>query len=91
LERAISKGRLTNRPYKSLKILELIMNKKNIENIYPMTPMQQGILFHTLNAPQTGVYVIQNGYQFNSKINISAFKKAWQQVINTSSQKSLKT
>ncbi len=58
------------------------MNKKNIENIYPMTPMQQGILFHTLNAPQTGVYVIQNGYQFNSKINISAFKKAWQQVIN---------
>jgi amino acid adenylation domain-containing protein/thioester reductase-like protein len=58
------------------------MNKKNIENIYPMTPMQQGILFHTLNAPQTGIYVVQNGYQFERKINLTAFKRAWQQVIN---------
>ena len=58
------------------------MNKKNIENIYPMTPMQQGILFHTLNAPQTGIYVVQSGYQFNHKINLPAFKQAWQEVIN---------
>jgi surfactin family lipopeptide synthetase C len=58
------------------------MNQKNIENIYPMTPMQEGILFHTLNAPQTGIYVVQSGYQFNHQINLSAFKQAWQQVIN---------
>jgi surfactin family lipopeptide synthetase C len=58
------------------------MNKKNIENIYPMTPMQQGILFHTLNAPETGLYVIQSSYRFNNQINLVAFKQAWQQVIN---------
>jgi amino acid adenylation domain-containing protein/thioester reductase-like protein len=58
------------------------MNKKNIENIYPMTPMQQGILFHTLNAPETGLYVVQSSYRFNNQINLAAFKQAWQQVIN---------
>ena len=58
------------------------MNKKNIENIYPMTPMQQGILFHTLNAPETGLYIVQSSYRFNNQINLTAFKQAWQQVIN---------
>jgi surfactin family lipopeptide synthetase C len=71
------------RPYKQLiNILKLTMNQKNIENIYPMTPMQEGILFHTLNAPQTGIYIVQSGYQFNNGIDLPAFKQAWQQVIN---------
>ena len=61
------------------------MNKKNIENIYPMTPMQQGILFHTLNAPETGLYVVQSSYRFNNQINLAAFKQAWQQIINHNS------
>ena len=68
------------RPYR-----KPIMNKKNIENIYPMTPMQQGILFHTLNAPETGLYVVQSSYRFNNQINLAAFKQAWQQLINHNS------
>ncbi|MFM2060613.1 MAG: hypothetical protein RLZZ507_283 [Cyanobacteriota bacterium] len=58
------------------------MNKKNIENIYPLSPTQQGILFHTLRAPESGVYVVQSCYTFSQSINIAAFKQAWQQVIN---------
>jgi natural product biosynthesis luciferase-like monooxygenase protein/amino acid adenylation domain-containing protein/non-ribosomal peptide synthase protein (TIGR01720 family) len=30
-----------------------------IEDLYPLTPLQQGLLFHTLYAPQSGVYVEQ--------------------------------
>ena len=30
-----------------------------IEDIYPLTPMRQGMLFHTLMAPYSGVYVEQ--------------------------------
>jgi surfactin family lipopeptide synthetase C len=58
------------------------MNKKNVENIYPLSPTQQGILFHTLRAPDSGVYVVQSCYTFSKNINIAAFKQAWQQVIN---------
>jgi amino acid adenylation domain-containing protein/thioester reductase-like protein len=58
------------------------MNKKNIENIYPLSPTQQGILFHTLYAPESGVYVVQSCYTFSKSLNIAAFKQAWQQVID---------
>lgn len=59
------------------------MSKKNIESIYPLSPMQQGILFHTLYAPKSGVYVIQSCYTLSSKaLNISAFEQAWQQLVN---------
>lgn len=57
------------------------MNKKNIENIYPLSPTQQGILFHTLNAPESGVYVVQSCYTFSQTLDITAFRQAWQQVI----------
>ena len=47
-----------------------------------MTPMQQGILFHTLNVPEMGLYIVQSSYRFSDRINLAAFKQAWQQVIN---------
>jgi amino acid adenylation domain-containing protein/thioester reductase-like protein len=56
------------------------MNKKNIANIYPLSPMQQGILFHTLYAPESGVYTLQTCYTFSQATNLSAFQQAWQQV-----------
>jgi amino acid adenylation domain-containing protein/non-ribosomal peptide synthase protein (TIGR01720 family) len=58
------------------------MNKKNIENIYPLSPIQQGMLFHTLSAPESGVYFVQSCYTFTKTIDIPAFKQAWQQIIN---------
>ncbi|WP_414542080.1 amino acid adenylation domain-containing protein [Nostoc sp. CCY0012] len=58
------------------------MNKKNIENIYPLSPIQQGLLFHTLSAPESGVYVVQSCYTFTQTLNIVAFRQGWQQVIN---------
>ena len=32
---------------------------KNIESIYALSPMQEGLLFHTLYAPNSGVYIEQ--------------------------------
>lgn len=58
------------------------MNKKNIENIYPLSPTQQGILFHTIYALESGVYVVQSCYTVSKIFNIPALKQAWQQVID---------
>lgn len=35
------------------------MDKKNISDIYKLTPIQEGMLFHTLRHPHSGVYVEQ--------------------------------
>jgi Condensation domain len=57
------------------------MSQDNIEDIYPLSPMQQGMLFHSLYSPEAGMYLSQLTCAF-SGLNASAFEQAWQQVIN---------
>lgn len=59
-----------------------IVNRKKIEAIYPLSPMQQGMLFHTLYAPKAGVYVEQISCTLQGSLNIAAFERAWQKVLN---------
>lgn len=54
---------------------------KNVEDIYTLSPMQQGILFHSLYAPEWGVYFQQQCCTLHGNLNILAFKQAWQQAI----------
>ncbi|MEO1431733.1 MAG: amino acid adenylation domain-containing protein [Cyanobacteria bacterium J06633_8] len=58
------------------------MSNKKIEDIYPLSPMQQGMLFHSLYAPDSGVYVIKVSFEIHGKLDILAFEKAWQVVID---------
>src|ERR671918_2513532 len=53
----------------------------SIEDIYNLSPMQQGMLFHTLHAPDSGVYYEQVSYSLTGNLNVSAFKQAWWQVV----------
>ncbi|GAB1539474.1 hypothetical protein NUACC21_21410 [Scytonema sp. NUACC21] len=55
--------------------------KKNVEDIYTLSSMQQGMLFHTLYDPQQGVYFQQLSCKLHGNLNVLAFKQAWQQVI----------
>ncbi|HJY05902.1 MAG TPA: amino acid adenylation domain-containing protein [Bryobacteraceae bacterium] len=50
----------------------------NIEDIYELSPLQRGMLFHTLYAPGTAVYVEQIAYHIPTAFNVRAFDSAWQ-------------
>lgn len=54
---------------------------QNIEDLYELSPMQQGMLFHTLYAPESEVYFEQLLCILSGKLNFSAFQKAWEQVV----------
>lgn len=57
------------------------MNKnKNLEDIYPLSPIQHGMLFHSLREPEMALYHTQTLFTFNGNLNIDAFEYAWQQV-----------
>ncbi|MFZ5918978.1 MAG: amino acid adenylation domain-containing protein [Chloroflexota bacterium] len=58
------------------------MDTRNVEDIYPLSPMQQGMLFHTLYAPESSVYFEQSGWTLRGDLDVSAFRQAWQQVLD---------
>ncbi|MEH2234834.1 amino acid adenylation domain-containing protein [Nostoc sp.] len=54
---------------------------KDIEAIYPLSPMQQGMLFHTLYQPESRIYFEQFRFTLYGDLNKNAFEQAWQQVV----------
>jgi amino acid adenylation domain-containing protein len=53
---------------------------KNIKDILPLTPMQQGMLFHSLLNPETEVYTEQLSCKIIGNLNLEALKNAWNKV-----------
>ncbi len=53
----------------------------NIEDLYELSPMQQGMLFHTLYAPESELYFEQLLCILSGELNFPTFVKAWQQVV----------
>ena len=56
--------------------------EKSVESIYPLSPMQQGMLFHTLLSPKSGVYFNQILYTLTGELQKAAMQRAWQQVVD---------
>lgn len=62
--------------------LDRLLAKRQIDDLYPLSPTQQGMLFHSFYTPESGVYFEQLHLTLEGALNIFAFKQAWQQVIN---------
>ncbi|UCH96605.1 MAG: amino acid adenylation domain-containing protein, partial [Candidatus Aminicenantes bacterium] len=57
------------------------LEKKNIRDILALTPMQEGMLFHYLNDPESDHYFEQLSLKISDEINLQRFKKAWDYVV----------
>jgi surfactin family lipopeptide synthetase C len=53
----------------------------NIEDLYELSSMQQGMLFHTLYAPESEVYFEQLLCILSGELNFLNFQQAWRQVV----------
>src|SRR3954469_11643544 len=58
-----------------------MMNPKNIEAIEELSPMQQAMLFHSLMAPGSGVYVLQMSLRLTGRLDLPAFERAWRSLV----------
>ena len=54
---------------------------KNVSDIYPLTPTQTGMLFHTLQAPGSGVYFEQYVCTLSGSLDLACFRQAWQTAV----------
>ena len=53
---------------------------KTIVESYPVSPMQQGMLYESLSAPHSGVHVEQILCTLPEELNLAAFRQAWERV-----------
>ncbi|WP_130908082.1 non-ribosomal peptide synthetase [Pseudomonas sp. Sample_16] len=51
-----------------------------LEDLYPLSPMQQGMLFHTLHEPQVGAYISQLRLDIGG-LDVERFSRAWQAAV----------
>ncbi|WP_426205167.1 non-ribosomal peptide synthase/polyketide synthase [Pseudomonas sp. TWP3-1] len=54
---------------------------QRIEDIYPLAPMQQGILFHSLYDADASAYVYQMLLDIEG-LDVARFQQAWQRVVD---------
>ncbi|TGU02007.1 amino acid adenylation domain-containing protein, partial [bacterium M00.F.Ca.ET.155.01.1.1] len=54
------------------------LTPEHIEDVYPATPLQGGLLYHTLAEPGGGAYLNQMRATLSGALDIAAMQAAWQ-------------
>ena len=57
------------------------MGLQNVDEVHPLSPTQAGMLFHSVSAPGSGVYVGQVSGELSGALDVAAFRAAWQAVL----------
>lgn len=52
-----------------------------IESVYPLSYMQEGMLFHEIRAPGSGINTEQVVCGLHEKVDVNALQRAWQRVV----------
>jgi len=61
------------------------MRKDNVESIYPITPIQHGMLFHANFDQRSSVYVESLNFSIRGNLDIEVFKQAWENIFERQS------
>lgn len=52
-----------------------------IEDIYRLSPMQQGMLFHEMAEPGSGLYLLHRVHELDGPLQVDAFTDAWRRAM----------
>ncbi len=53
---------------------------KNVEDVYVASPLQQGLIFHGLLAPESSAYIVQIICDLEGELDAAVLRRAWQRV-----------
>ena len=56
-------------------------SSKPVETMYPLSSSQQGMLFETLAAPESGIHIEQTAFHLHGNLDIRAFERSWHQIV----------
>ena len=55
---------------------------ENVADVYVLTPMQEGMLFHTISAPETDVFINQISIPIDGDLDVEMFMRSWDRLIH---------
>ncbi|MGM9977963.1 MAG: amino acid adenylation domain-containing protein [Clostridium sp.] len=64
-----------------LRLIEKAKGVDNIENIYPLTPMQEGMLYHKLLDRNSTAYTVQDVFELNGSIDLDKLIEAFDVIL----------
>jgi amino acid adenylation domain-containing protein/non-ribosomal peptide synthase protein (TIGR01720 family) len=59
----------------------LLVALGDIEDLYPLSPTQHGMLFHTLYSPASGMFVTQSSWSLSGALDVAALEQAWREIL----------
>jgi hypothetical protein len=62
--------------------LSPVPSRDLVEDTYGLTPLQAGMLFHSLDAPNSGTYLNQQSYTLRGHLDVAAFRGAFERVVS---------
>ncbi|MFA6231850.1 MAG: amino acid adenylation domain-containing protein [Rhodanobacter sp.] len=79
VERAAARPRISQADLH--RAMEVVGGAKAVADVYPLAPLQQGILFHSLYAPQSSVYGLTVHWRLYGELDVPAYQRAWQHMV----------
>jgi amino acid adenylation domain-containing protein/non-ribosomal peptide synthase protein (TIGR01720 family) len=59
----------------------LLEGRRDVEDVYPLAPLQAGMLFHALYSPEATSYCMQITCTLHGALRAGAFEDAWRRVV----------
>jgi len=57
------------------------MSRRDVEDVYPLSPVQQGMLYHSLLEPGGGAYLAQVLYRLRGDLDVDALRRALERTL----------
>ncbi|HEY7511838.1 MAG TPA: amino acid adenylation domain-containing protein, partial [Vicinamibacteria bacterium] len=61
--------------------LDRVVGDRRVDDVYPLSPMQEGMLLHSLVSPERAPYLEQGVYALDGRLDAAALRRAWERVI----------
>ncbi|MCB2376592.1 amino acid adenylation domain-containing protein [Hymenobacter sp. BT635] len=65
----------------SLDDFDALNKAEDVEDIYPLSPLQQGIYYHWLVQPESKAYVVQTSYRFSGSFEVALLQKSYELLV----------